>query len=69
LTDEILGIRELEAHIASWKLVPSRGGVFELEVNGELLFSKLALGRHAEPGEIRALIERKLDEARSGNIS
>ena len=60
LTEEILGERELEAYIRSWHLIPSSGGKFELTLNGELLFSKKALGRHAEPGEIRALIVDKL---------
>lgn len=27
-------------------------GVFDVNVNGELIFSKKQLGRHAEPGEI-----------------
>jgi len=30
--------------------------VFEVTVDGELVFSKKALGRHAEPGEIVALV-------------
>jgi selenoprotein W-related protein len=33
-------------------LVKSSGGVFEVTVDGALVFSKKALGRHAEPGEI-----------------
>jgi selenoprotein W-related protein len=43
-------------------LIPSTGGVFEVTVNGEKVFSKKELGRHAEPGEVKALIEEKLDE-------
>jgi predicted Rdx family selenoprotein len=30
-------------------------GVFDVEVDGELLYSKHATGRHAEPGEVLAL--------------
>jgi selenoprotein W-related protein len=33
-------------------MVPSRGGVFEVEVDGELVYSKKATGRHAEYDEI-----------------
>ena len=33
-------------------IVPSRGGVFEVEVDGELVFSKKATGRHADYDEI-----------------
>jgi selenoprotein W-related protein len=64
LTDEVLNERSIEAFIRSWRLIPSSGGRFEVVVNGELVFSKLALGRHAEPGEIRAAILIKLDSLR-----
>jgi len=37
-------------------LVPSTGGVFEVAVDGKLVFSKKALNRHAEPGEVMELI-------------
>jgi selenoprotein W-related protein len=60
LTDELLGIRPIEALVRSWRLIPSRGGRFEVTVNGEVLFSKAALGRHAEPGEIKGLMLAKL---------
>jgi selenoprotein W-related protein len=33
-------------------LLKSSGGVFEVTVDGKLVFSKKALGRHAEPGEV-----------------
>ena len=39
-------------------MLPSSGGVFEVTVDGELVFSKKALGRHAEPGEILELIRQ-----------
>lgn len=65
MTAEILGERELEFYVASWTLVPAKGGLFEVEVNGELVFSKKSLGRHAEPGEVRAAIIAKLNQLRS----
>ena len=34
-------------------------GVFDVEVDGELLFSKHATGRHAEPGEVLELFRDK----------
>jgi len=64
LTDEILSEREIEVFVRSWRLLPTSGGRFEVIVNGELIFSKKALGRHAEPGEIRALILKKVDAVR-----
>jgi selT/selW/selH-like putative selenoprotein len=33
-------------------MVPSSGGVFEVTVDGALVFSKRAEKRHAEPGEV-----------------
>jgi selenoprotein W-related protein len=39
-------------------MVPAGGGVFEVTVDGELVFSKKGLGRHAEPGEVVGLIQR-----------
>lgn len=68
MTDEILNERGIEAFIRSWRLIPSSGGRFEVVVNGELVFSKLALGRHAEPGEIRAAILARLDALRPPGI-
>jgi len=37
-------------------LLKSSGGVFEVTVDSTLIFSKKALGRHAEPGEIVRLV-------------
>ena len=39
------------------KMVPSGGGVFEVSADGKLVFSKKALRRHAEPGEVVRLIQ------------
>lgn len=40
--------------------MPSSGGAFELTLDGEVIFSKKTLGRHAEPGEIVELLEPHL---------
>lgn len=42
------------------KLIPSKGGVFEVTVDGKLAFSKKSLGRHANPGEIVELIRKMI---------
>ncbi len=54
-------IREFEGEIESLAILPSDGGRFEVRVNEALVFSKMQLGRHAEPGEVVGLI-RKLIE-------
>jgi selenoprotein W-related protein len=64
LTDEILQEREIEYFIKSWNLIPDKGGVFEVVIDGELVFSKKQLKRHAEPGEIRTAILKVLDTLR-----
>jgi selT/selW/selH-like putative selenoprotein len=38
------------------EMVESSGGVFEVTVDGRLVFSKKTSGRHAMPGEILKLI-------------
>lgn len=58
-------MKEFEFQIAEWNIIPSRGGVFEVTIDGELVFSKKELDRHAEPGEIKKIIEAKVN-AQSG---
>ena len=58
MTEELL--IEFESNIASWKLIPSRGGVFEVAMNGELIYSKKKTGRHAEIDEVRQALKSKL---------
>lgn len=41
-------------------LVTGSKGMFEVEVDGELLYSKKATGRHAEPGEVLALFRERI---------
>jgi selenoprotein W-related protein len=59
LINELLTDEVLESQIESLLLIPASGGKFEITVNGELVFSKKALGRHAEPGEIYKLVKAK----------
>ena len=44
---------------AEVKLIEASGGVFEVAVDGELVFSKRSLGRHANPGEVLELIRKR----------
>lgn len=41
-------------------LRPGDRGIFDVEVDGELIFSKHAVGRHAEPGEILELLRDRV---------
>ena len=55
MAEEILV--EYKKDIASFTLVPSDRGRFELSVNGELIFSKVQEGRFPEYGEIKPQID------------
>jgi predicted Rdx family selenoprotein len=46
--------------IADLTLVTGSKGTFDVEVDGELLYSKKATGRHAEPGEVLALFRDRV---------
>jgi len=51
-------IKEFEPEIESFTLVPSDGGRFEVSVNDKLVYSKLETRRHADPGEVTAIIRK-----------
>jgi selenoprotein W-related protein len=42
------------------RLEPSSGGRFEITLDGDLIFSKAALDRHPEPGEIASLVAERI---------
>jgi len=58
LTDELL--KGWAPIIEDIDLVPSSGGRFEVTLDGELIFSKAALKRHAKPGEVVALVRERI---------
>lgn len=45
---------ELERDIDSLTLVPGSGGVFDVTVDGDLVYSKQKTGRFPEPGEVES---------------
>lgn len=58
LTDELL--QGWAPILETIELVPSSKGRFEVVLDGERIFSKAGLGRHAEPGEIAATVRSRL---------
>jgi selenoprotein W-related protein len=46
--------------ISELELVTGSGGVFDVEIDDRLLFSKSAAGRHAEPGEVLRLSREQI---------
>jgi selenoprotein W-related protein len=59
LSTELL--EHFEHLIESLTLLPSEGGRFEVSVNGDLIYSKMATKRHAEAGEIVNLITKMVE--------
>jgi selenoprotein W-related protein len=58
LTDELLN--GWAPIIKTIELIPSSKGRFEVTLDGELIFSKAELGRHVQPGEVAAIVRRKI---------
>jgi predicted Rdx family selenoprotein len=46
--------------IADLTLVTGSKGVFDVTVDGDLIYSKHAVGRHAEPGEVLRLFRARI---------
>lgn len=58
LADEILS--RWAPILQGVELTTGSKGRFEVTLDGELIFSKTALHRHANPGEVVALVERRI---------
>ena len=57
MTEQLL--EEFEDSITEFTLIPSRGGVFEVDVDGDRIYSKKATGRHAEYEDVADPIRRR----------
>jgi selenoprotein W-related protein len=55
-------LKNFEPEIEDLTLIPSDGSRFEVMVNQQLIYSKMATHRHAEPGEVARLVEKYLQE-------
>ncbi len=54
LAEQILSL--LKTQVKSLEIIPSSGGVFEVSVDGDLIFSKKESGRFPEWEEIRGAL-------------
>ncbi len=59
-------LAEFEFDLGALTLIPGGGGRFEVIAAGDLVYSKLATGRHAEYEEVAAEIRRRLASPGSG---
>jgi len=53
----------LRQAVAAIRLVPSTGGVFEVSVGGQLVYSKKATGEFPDPEAVLRTIEKQLGSA------
>lgn len=58
MTDKVL--ETLRTDVESLKLIPSKGGCFEITANGELIYSKLETGEFPEDDAIIAELQRRV---------
>ena len=53
-------LEEMEQSIEQLTIIPSGGGVFEVIVDGDLVYSKKKTGRHADAGEVEAILRGRV---------
>ena len=51
-------LTKFKGKIQEVTLIPDSGGKFEVTANDQLVYSKLQTGRHAEPAEVLASMEK-----------
>ena len=53
-------LEEHEEDLTTIEVVPGANGIFDVHVDGELVFTKSMLGRYLEPDEVVPLVEARL---------
>jgi selenoprotein W-related protein len=54
-------LEEWEQVIDAVEVVPGAGGIFDVHLDGELLFTKAMLGRYPEPEDVLPLLREQID--------
>jgi len=49
-------LEEWERSIGLLEVVPGKGGIFDVHVDGELVFTKSMLGRYPQPDDVMPLL-------------
>ena len=58
MTDKVLETMQMD--VKTLKLIPSKGGCFEITVDGSLIYSKLETGEFPEEDVIVAELQRRV---------
>lgn len=53
-------LNRFKQQVSELKLIPARGGCFEVKIDDELIYSKLAVGRFPNEADIVAEIQTRL---------
>ena len=53
-------LEEHEGDLSAVEVVPGVGGIFDVHVDGELVFTKSMLGRYPDPDDVIPLVRAKL---------
>ena len=52
-------LEEWEARIGLLEVVPGKGGIFDVHMNGELVFTKSMIGRYPQPDDVVPLMRER----------
>jgi selenoprotein W-related protein len=53
-------LEEWEESVGAVEVVPGADGIFDVHVDGELVFTKSMLGRYPQPDEVMPLLRERL---------
>jgi selenoprotein W-related protein len=53
-------LEEWETDVAAVEVVPGANGIFDVHLDGDLVFTKSMLGRYPEPDEVVPLLRDRL---------
>ncbi len=56
-------LQEWEGRLGSLEIVPGTGGIFDVHVDGELVFTKSMLGRYPDPEDVLPLLRERIESA------
>ncbi len=51
----------MEHGVGAVEVVPGTGGIFDVHLDGELVFTKSMLGRYPEPDDVMSLLRAALN--------
>lgn len=54
-------LKELEHEIGSIEVVTGKGGIFDVHLDGELVFTKSMLGHYPQPDDVLPLLRERLE--------